>query len=109
MPISPEPIIYGLIFVAVLALGDGIYLTVYGRSINLNGRFNRRLELLEKGTAREKVLEQLRKEMTPHIKSRSIPLYSLLAERAQKANIAFSPVQLIMLMVVLAGFAFVAL
>lgn len=109
MPISPEPIIYGLIFVAVLALVNGIYLTVYGRSINLNGRFNRRLELLEKGTAREKVLEQLRKEMTQHIKSRSIPLYSLLAERAQKANIAFSPVQLIMLMVVLAGFAFVAL
>jgi tight adherence protein B len=109
MPISPEPIIYGLIFVAVLALVNGIYLTVYGRSINLNGRFNRRLELLEKGTAREKVLEQLRKEMTQHIKSRSIPLYSLLAERAQKANIAFSPVQLIMLMAVLAVFAFVAL
>jgi tight adherence protein B len=98
-----------LIFVAVLALVNGIYLTVYGRSINLNGRFNRRLELLEKGTAREKVLEQLRKEMTQHIKSRSIPLYSLLAERAQKANIAFSPVQLIMLMAVLAVFAFVAL
>ena len=109
MPISPEPIIYGLIFVAVLALVNGIYLTVYGRSINLNGRFNRRLELLEKGTAREKVLEQLRKEMTQHIKSRSIPLYSLLAERAQKANIAFSPVQLIMLMAVLAVFAVVAL
>jgi tight adherence protein B len=109
MPISPEPIIYGLIFVAVLVLVNGIYLTIYGRSISLNGRFNRRLELLEKGTAREKVLEQLRKEMTQHIKSRSIPLYSLLAERAQKANIAFSPVQLIMLMVVLAGFAFVAL
>ena len=30
--------------------------------------------------------------------ARSIPLYSLLAEKAQKANIAFTPQQIIMLM-----------
>lgn len=109
MTISAEPIIYGLIFIAVLVLVEGIYLTVFGKSISLNSRVNRRLELLEKGGGREKVLEQLRKEMTQHIQSQSIPVYAILAAKAQKANIAFSPVQIIMIMVVLAGVAFVAL
>jgi tight adherence protein B len=109
MIISAEPIIYGLIFVAVLVLVEGIYLTVFGKSISLNNKLNRRLELLEKGGGREKVLDQLRKEMTQHINSRSIPLYSILASKAQKANIAFSPVQLIMIMCGLSVMAFVGL
>ena len=46
MPISAEPIIYGLIFLAVLVLVEGIYLTVFGKSISLNNKVNRRLELL---------------------------------------------------------------
>ena len=70
---------------------------------------NRRLELLEKGGGREQVLEQLRKEMTQHMKSQSIPLYSILATKAQKANIAFSPAQLIMIMGVVSVVAFVGL
>jgi tight adherence protein B len=109
MEISAEPIIYSLIFIAVLVLVEGIYLTVFGKSISLNNRVNRRLDLLEKGGGREKVLEQLRKEMTQHIQSKGIPIYSILASKAQKANIAFSPTQLIMIMVVLAGIAFVGL
>lgn len=109
MSISAEPIIYGLIFLAVLALVEGLYLTVFGKSISLNSKVNRRLELLEKGAAREEVLEQLRKEMSQHLKARKIPIYSLLATKAQKANIAFSPSQLIMIMAVLAVVAFVGL
>jgi tight adherence protein B len=109
MQISPEPIIYGLIFIAVLVLVEGLYLTVFGKSISLNAKVNRRLELLEKGAGREQVLEQLRKEMTQHIKSRSIPIYSILASKAQKANIAFSPTQLILIMFVLSGMAFIGL
>ncbi len=109
MELSAEPIIYGLIFVAVLALVEGIYLVTFGKSISLNSRVNRRLEMLDKGAGREQVLEQLRKEMQLHMKSRSIPLYSLLAEKAQKAAIAFSPKQLIMLMGGLAFVAFVGL
>ena len=109
MIISAEPIIYGLIFVAVLVLVEGIYLTIFGKSISLNNKLNRRLELLEKGGGREKVLDQLRKEMTQHINSRSIPLYSILASKAQKGNIAFSPMQLIMIMIVLSIMAFVGL
>ena len=109
MGISAEPIIYGLIFVAVLVLVEGLYLTVFGRSISLNARVNRRLDLLEKGGGREKVLEQLRKEMSQHLKSRGIPLYSMLAAKAQKANIAFTPLQLVMVMAGLAAVAFVGL
>ncbi|MCX7301976.1 MAG: type II secretion system F family protein [Rhodobacterales bacterium] len=109
MQISAEPIIYGLIFIAVLVLVEGIYLTVFGKSISLNNRLNRRLELLEKGAGREKVLEQLRKEMTQHIRSKGIPIYSILASKAQKANIAFSPVQIIMIMLLLAAAAFIGL
>ncbi|MEM9425199.1 MAG: type II secretion system F family protein [Pseudomonadota bacterium] len=106
MVISAEPIIYGLIFLAVLALVQGIYLTVFGKSISLNSRVNRRLEMLEKGAGREQVLEQLRKEMSQHMSSRSIPLYAILADKAQKANIAFTPGQLVMLMAVLGVVAF---
>jgi len=109
MTLSAEPIIYGIIFIAVLVLVEGIYLTVFGKSISLNAKVNRRLELLEKGAGREQVLEQLRKEMTQHIKSQSIPLYSILATKAQKANIAFTPPQLIMIMGVLAAVAFMGL
>ncbi len=109
MVISAEPLIYGLIFISVIVLVEGIYLTVFGKSISLNNRVNRRLELLEKGVGREKVLEQLRKEMGQHMKSRSIPIYSILAEKAQKANIAFTPPQLFMLMGVLAVVSFVGL
>ena len=105
MQLSAEPIIYGLIFVAVIALVQGLYLVVFGKSISLNARVNRRLELLEKGGGREQVLEQLRKEMSQHISSKSIPLYSILANKAHKANIAFSPAQLIM---ILAGLCVVA-
>ena len=109
MQISAEPIIYGLIFVGVIVLVEGLYLVAFGKSISLNSRVNRRLEMLDKGAGREQVLEQLRKEMQQHMKSRTIPLYSLLADRAQKAAIAFTPRQLIMIMGGLAAFAFVGL
>ncbi|NCO21307.1 MAG: pilus assembly protein TadB [Rhodobacterales bacterium] len=109
MVISAEPLIYGLIFVAVLVLVEGIYLTVFGKSISLNNRVNRRLDMLEKGKAREQVLEQLRKEMGQHLKSQKIPLYSILAKKAQLANIAFTPTQLMIVMVVLGVIAYVGL
>ena len=105
MTISAAPLIYILIFVAVLALVEGVYLTVFGKSISLNNRLSRRLSLLEKNNNREEVLEQLRKEMSQHMSSRGIPLYSILATKAQKANIAFSPGQLIMMMGALAVFS----
>ena len=109
MQISIEPLIYILIFVAVVVIVEGIYLTAFGKSISLNSRLSRRLALLEKNTNREQVLEQLRKEMSQHMSSRGIPLYSILATKAQKANIAFSPKQLIMMMGALSVFSYFAL
>ena len=109
MELSAEPLIYGAIFFGVLALVEGLYLFTFGKSISLNSKVNRRLEMMEKGSNREQVLEQLRKEMGQHAKSQSIPLYSLLSERAQKAAIAFSPKQLILIMAGLAAIAFVGL
>jgi tight adherence protein B len=106
MEFSAAPIIYILIFVGVLVLVEGIYLTVFGKSISLNSRINRRLELLEKGNSREQVLEQLRKEMSQHLRSQGIPLYAMLADKAQKANIAFSPRQLVLIMVLLSLLSF---
>ena len=94
MEISAAPLIYVLIFVAVVVMVEGLYLTVFGKSISLDNRVSRRLALLQKNGNREQVLEQLRKEMSQHMASRGIPLYSLLASKAQKANIAFSPKQL---------------
>ncbi|WP_338548886.1 type II secretion system F family protein [Roseovarius phycicola] len=109
MTISAEPIIYGLIFIGVLVLVEGLYLTVFGRSISLNNRVNRRLEMLDKSGNREEVMEKLRKEMEQHLKARKIPLYSILSNKAQKAAIAFTPKQLVFLMIGLSFLAFVGL
>ncbi|MDF1872258.1 type II secretion system F family protein [Vannielia sp.] len=109
MQISAEPLIYGLIFVAVIVMVEGLYLVVFGKSISLNSKVNRRLDMMEKGGNREEVLEQLRKEMKQHMASKSIPLYSILANKAQKANIAFTPGALVGIMLALAVVAFGAL
>lgn len=109
MAVGLGPIVYILIFVAILVLVQGMYLLAFGNSINMNNRMSRRMALLEKTQDREKVLDQLRKEMNQHIKSRGIPLYSLLARKAQLANIAFSPAQLMGVMVLAAVIAFVGL
>ncbi|NGQ91107.1 pilus assembly protein TadB [Rhodobacter sp. HX-7-19] len=109
MEFSAAPVIYILIFVAVVVLVEGLYLTVFGKSISLNSRVSRRLALLEKNQNREQVLEQLRKEMSQHMNAKGIPLYKILASKAQKANIAFSPQQLIGIMGLLAAFAYVGL
>jgi tight adherence protein B len=109
MQISAAPLIYILIFVAVVVLVEGIYLTVFGKSISLNNRISRRLTLLEKNGNREQVLEQLRKEMNQHLGTKSIPLYSILAKKAQRANIAFSPLALVGIMAGLSVFAFLGL
>ncbi len=109
MQLPVEALIYVAIFVGVLALVEGIYLVAFGKSISLNSRVNRRLDMIDKGVGREQVLEQLRKEMQQHMKSQSIPLYSLLADKAQKAAIAFSPRQLILIMALVSGLVFMAL
>ncbi|MGN0933123.1 type II secretion system F family protein [Falsigemmobacter intermedius] len=109
MEFSSAPLIYGLVALAVFVLVEGLYLTIFGKSISLDRKVNRRLALLEKGGSREQVLEQLRKEMNQHLKARGIPLYSMLAAKAQKANIAFSPGALVLIMFGMTAVAYVGL
>jgi len=109
MQLSAAPLIYLMIFVAVVVIVNGIYLIVFGKSISLNSKVSRRLTLLEKNANREQVLEQLRKEMNQHLNAKNIPLYSMLAKKAQRANIAFSPQALIGIMALLSVFAFLML
>jgi len=109
MTLSIEPLIYIGIFVGVVMLVEGIYLAMFGKSISLNARVNRRMALLEQGGSREDVLETLRKELDQHKNAVNLPLYSLIADKAQKANIAFSPLQLITVMAGLTVSAFIGL
>ncbi|SDW92944.1 type II secretion system F family protein [Roseicitreum antarcticum] len=109
MELSLSPFVYVAIFVGVLMLVEGIYLLFFGKAIRLGNRMNRRLSMIEEGKTNNEVLEQLRREMNQHVLTNGIPLYSLLAERARKANIAFSPAMLVGVMVGLSVVAFGAL
>lgn len=106
---STDPIVYAVIFLAVLFIIEGIYLLFFGKSIRLNSRMNRRIALLEKGDSRQTVLEQLRKECDQHRGGSRIPLYSYISKKAARANLAFTPQQIFMLMGGLTAFAFIGL
>jgi len=88
-----------LLFFGVLMIIEGLYLVVFGKSIKLNSRVNRRLALLEQGKGHEEVLNTLRKEREQHARSKKVPLLSILGNKATQANIAFSPKALIMIMI----------
>ncbi|MXU65333.1 type II secretion system F family protein [Oceanomicrobium pacificus] len=106
---SFEPLIYALIFVAVLFMVEGVYLLIFGKSVRLQSRVNRRLALLEQGEDPEEVLETLRREREQHRESRSLPVLSVLAEKAAQANIAFSPTGLLIMMVLVGVVSFIGL
>ncbi|WP_316016054.1 type II secretion system F family protein [Roseobacter sp. HKCCA0434] len=106
---SLEPLIYALIFVGVLLMVEGLYLLIFGKSVRLESKVNRRLELLEKGEDPEDVLETLRAERDQHRKNTGIPIMAPLYERAAQANIAFSPKGLALIILVMAVIVFVAL
>lgn len=107
--ISPTLLIYIAIFGGILLLVEALYLVTFGRSIRLDSRMNRRLEMLDATKDRTEALERLRKESTQHSKGLAIPFYALLAEKAEKGKIAFSPMMLILMMVLLGTLAFMAL
>ena len=109
MEISPTLIIYGAIFVGVLLLVEAIYLLIFGRSIQLGSRMNRRLEFLEKSNTPGEAMEKLRKEIAQHTRGSQIPFYSLLAEKAAQGRIAFSPIALVGMMFVAGGAVYLAL
>ena len=103
MQLSIEPLIYIGIFVGIIMLVEGVYLAIFGKSISLNARVNRPpRDAAERDIRAKNVLAKLRKEMDQHKGSVRLPLYTLIADKAQKANIAFSPGQLILVMLGLA-------
>ena len=106
---SVEPLIYAVIFAAVLFLIEGIYLVVFGKSVRLESRVNRRLQLLEKGESRESVMETLRKEREQHTKTLRLPVIGILSKKAAIANIAFTPNSLLAVVLLLIVIAFAAL
>lgn len=101
-----QALIYLLIFVGVVLIVEGIYLVTFGKSIKLNSRVNRRLALMEQGTAQEEVFEALRKERDQHLKGLKLPIMSILSHKAQMANIAFSPTALVAVMIFVAVLSF---
>jgi tight adherence protein B len=106
---SFEPLIYAAIFVGVLFMVEGLYLLVFGKSVRLESKVNRRLEMLERGEDPEEVLNQLRKEREQHADRGGFPLLAPLNENAAKANIAFSPTGLLLVMVFVGVVVFIAL
>ncbi|MEL6677936.1 MAG: type II secretion system F family protein [Pseudomonadota bacterium] len=106
---SFEPLIYALIFIGVLLMVEGIYLLIFGSSVRLESKVNRRLDLLEKGEDPEAVLETLRQERDQHRRNTGIPILAPLYERAAKANIAFTPSGIVMVMAGMAGLVFILL
>ncbi|WP_323038021.1 type II secretion system F family protein [Pararhodobacter sp.] len=109
MSISPVLLMYALIFGGILLLVEAIYLLTFGRSVRLGSRLNRRMEMLESGGKRSDVIERLRKETNQHSGGAAIPFYSLLAEKAEKGKIAFSPVMLMLMMIILGCVGFLAM
>ena len=69
--------------------------TVQGGLRTVQGReaLHARGDLVSEGALRVSLC-RLRKELDQHMTSRGLPLYSILADRAQKAAIAFTPQQL---------------
>jgi len=106
---SFEPIIYAMIFVGVLLMVEGVYLLIFGKSVRLESKVNRRLELLEKGEDPEDVLETLRAERDQHRRNSGIPIMAPLYERAAQANIAFTPRGLALVIGMMAIMVFVLL
>jgi len=106
---SIEPLIYAVIFAAVLFLIEGIYLVAFGKSVRLESRVNRRLELLEKGESRETVMDTLRKEREQHNGTLRIPVIGALSKKAAIANIAFTPTALLSIVALLIVIAFLGL
>jgi len=97
------------LFVGVIMIIEGLYLTVFGKNIKLNSRVNRRLALLEQGKDHEEVLNTLRKEREQHNRSKRVPVFSILATKAAQANIAFSPRALVSIMIAVSLMSFFAL
>ncbi len=106
---SIEPLIFAFVFIGVLLMVEGLYLLAFGKSVRQASKVNRRLQLLDKSADPEEVLSQLRKEREQHLGFSSIPIMSPMFANAAKANIAWSPAVISLIMVGCMGAVYVGL
>jgi tight adherence protein B len=101
-----QPIIYALIFVGVLAIVEGIYLLVYGKTLKREKKVNRRLALLQDGKDTEEVLTILRAEREGSERVRRLPVIGILLDQARQASINLTPVSATVALVGLVALSF---
>ena len=98
-----EFIVYGVVFLSIFFLFEGVYLVLFGRNVRGNSKVNRRLQMMDGGLSKKDTLDKLRKELDMHERAKDIPVYSILAAKLQRAGIAYHPRQ--MMMIIGAAFA----
>ena len=101
MQIDIDIIVYIAVFFGLFLFIEGIYLLIFGKDASLNARVNQRLELLKNNLNKEEIVEKLRKRQNQYNKVQDLPLYNLIADKAKKGKIEFSPEQLLLVMVLI--------
>lgn len=101
------PLLYGMIFLGVLLIVEGVYLFIYGGKLRREAKVNRRLRLLEQGADREEVMVKLRKERERHQNARGTPLFSIVFEKAEQGHVALAPRTIVMIMGAIAVVSFI--
>ncbi|MGF1444771.1 MAG: type II secretion system F family protein [Pikeienuella sp.] len=100
------PIIYGLIFVGVIAIVEGVYLIVYGKTLRREKRVNRRLTLLQDGKDTEEVLTILRAEREGSERIKRLPVIGILLDQARQASISMTPITMTVALTLLIAVSF---
>ena len=103
------PIIYGLIFIGVLLIVEGLYLIAFGKTLKREKKVNRRLSLLQEGRDTEEVLSILRQEREGSEKTKSLPIIGALLEMARHANIVVTPRMMVLVLFVMITISFLLL
>ena len=101
-----QPIIYALIFIGVLAMVEGLYLLLFGKTLRREKKVNRRLALLQEGRDTEEVLTILRAEREGSERKRKLPVIGVLLDFARQASIAATPVGIALTLVGLVALSF---
>jgi len=101
-----QPIIYALIFIGVLAMVEGIYLLVFGKTLRREKKVNRRLSLLQEGRDTEEVLTILRAEREGSERKRKLPVIGVLLDQARQASIAATPMGMTLTLIGLMALSF---
>ena len=101
-----QPIIYALIFIGVLAMVEGLYLLLFGKTLRREKKVNRRLALLQEGRDTEEVLTILRAEREGSERKRKLPVIGVLLDFARQASIAATPVGIVLTLVGLVTLSF---